>query len=226
MIYLIIGEKNSGKTKYLKELIKTSKNTDGFLTIKQFEKKDFVGYNIERVLTGERVPFIRLDKTKIKESNILLEYNKMIFLKEGFNFARRIFFEAVKQGYDNFIIDEVGHLELEGKVFNQILSESINLFKNLYITVRSDIVENVIKKYKIKEFEKIYIERREDDRPCSKERKPFKDSKKVQGERDSDSNNKRTEESRVNQKGSKRRVKKDRTMGNTPEESIQDNMEE
>ncbi len=226
MIYIITGKKNIGKTKYLKDMIKTLRKTDGFITIKQFEKKNFIGYNIERVLTGEKVPFIRFDKKSINKNNIYLEYSNMIFLKEGYNFARRIFFEAKKQEYENFIMDEIGPIELEGKLFSEMLMDAIGSFKNLYISVREDIIEEVIKKFKIKNYEKIYIERREDDRFEHKERKPYEDSKKMQGEGNNNTNIQGAEESRINKKRNKRRVKENRLMGDPSKESFQDNMEE
>lgn len=220
MIYIITGEKNIGKTKYLKDMIRTLRRTDGFLTIKQFEKKIFVGYNIERVLTGEKVPFIRLDKKKVKENNILLEYNNLIFLKEGFNFARRIFFEAVKQNYDNFIIDEVGLLEIEGKIFSEMLVEAIDFFKNLYISVREEVVEDVLKKFKIKDYEKINIERSEDDKFKYKEGKSFENGKEMQGERNNNSDIQGAKESGEDKRRNKRGIKKNKFVGNSSKESI------
>lgn len=226
MIYIITGKKNIGKTKYLKDMIKTLRKADGFITIKQFEKKNFIGYNIERVLTGEKVPFIRFDKKNINKNNIYLEYSNMVFLKEGYNFARRIFFEARKQGYDNFIIDEIGPIELEGKLFSDMLIEAISSFKNLYISVREDIIDEVIKKFNIKNYEKIYIERSENDRPEHKERKPYEDSKKMQREGNNNTNIQGAEEPTTDKERNKRRAKKNKPMGNPSKESLQDNLEE
>ncbi len=220
MIYLIIGERNSGKTRYLKEMIKSLKKTDGFITVKQFEKNSLIGYNLERILTGEKVPFIRFDKRKVNENNILLEYSRKVFLKEGYNFAKRILFEAKKQGYENFIIDEIGKLELEGKVFSGILSEAISYFKNLYIAVRSEFVDEVIKKFKIKEFEKIELERSKDDRFEDKQRKNDEISKEMQGEGNNYTNIEGADKPTIGKKRNKRGLKKDKPLGGSSKESL------
>uniref|UniRef100_A0A7C4Y4K0 Nucleotide kinase n=1 Tax=candidate division WOR-3 bacterium TaxID=2052148 RepID=A0A7C4Y4K0_UNCW3 len=205
MIYIITGEKNAGKTRYIIEMIKSMKRTDGFITVKNMDKGKFVGYNIMRVLTGEKVPFIRYNKKLLKEDDILLEHkSKMFFLKKGYNFAKKILFEAKKMKLENFIIDEIGELELEGKVFSEILEEAINSFNNVYITVRSDFVDKVIKKFKIKDYKIITIERREDDRLENKKGKQVEDSKEVQGEGNNNTNIEGTKKPSV----SKRRNKK------------------
>ena len=63
----------------------------------------------------------------------------------------------------DFIIDEVGHLELKGKGFYNLIVSVLKkgqLFKNIYLVVRKTLVESVTFNFNISNYTLIDVEQR------------------------------------------------------------------
>jgi len=134
-IFIITGEKKSGKTTYLKTLLDNS----------------FAGIITECVSRAERKYYFKLINSN---RHLLCCYydNGMKFNEYNFDLVNDYLTEINTQ---NIIIDEIGWLELEEnglyRALKLILQE--NKVKNLYLSMRYDIYKKLIKKFKIVNYE-------------------------------------------------------------------------
>ncbi len=149
MINIIKGNSNSGKTRYLKNLYKETPKGDGVLSLKYYEKDEFLGYNLLHLKTGEQKPFIRL-KTKLPENWAgKHETGKYSFSLDGFQFA-----ENILRNIDEapIYIDEIGPLEIMQKEgFYQIVKDLLNKNMEIFLTVRDSLFDELIAVFSITE---------------------------------------------------------------------------
>jgi len=143
---IISGEIRSGKTTYLKNLIKKLKedNPDtcigGIIAYGIDLDGKRIGFEIEDVRTGGKVVL----SNNIKEEGDT-KVGRFYFKKEGMAFGKK----AIKSAIDNcdiLIIDEIGPFEVKGKGWYELISLAIqkdNL--DMIWVVRKSQLENVLK---------------------------------------------------------------------------------
>ena len=155
MLNIVTGKINSGKTTYLKKLYETTQKGDGFLCLKFFDEETHIGYDLFHLVSGERVPFIRLKTNLPKDWYEIFEIGKYSFSKEGFEFAKNIIKNAKEEP---LYIDEIGPLEINQQSgFYELLKTQMN--KELYITVREDLYVKFLRTFDItQKINKITIE--------------------------------------------------------------------
>ncbi len=125
---------------------------DGFICVKVFNKNNFQGYDLVRLRTGEGVPFAR--KIDAISGNWDEIYRFGIFSFSGYAFAvaDRIIAEIIKNGVEPIFVDEVGPLEIvEQKGFCELLKRVLKLKREVYISIRNELVNELIKEFKIHE---------------------------------------------------------------------------
>lgn len=144
MNVVIIGKKGIGKTtvclKLLEILLKKGFKCGGILTSKD-DNKNIIANNI---LTGKSEILASVNNV-FNGPNI----GKYFFSNEGINFVN----EAIKKSIyaDILFIDEIGHLEFEGKGFFIILDLlKHNVIKNSVLVVRSSLLKTFLNEVKIK----------------------------------------------------------------------------
>ncbi len=145
MINIVTGNKNTGKTTYLKKLYEKTQKGDGFLCTKHFEKNNFIGYDLLHLKTSEHIQFIRI-KTKLP-SNWIEKYEIGIFSfsEQGFDFAENIIKNLIEEPV---FIDEIGPLEiLEQKGFYALMNNLLD--KKIYLTVRESLYDELLKTFNI-----------------------------------------------------------------------------
>ncbi len=139
MINIITGNINSGKTRYLKDLYEKDPKGDGILSLKHYEDGHFLGYDLFHLKSKEQVAFIRLKSQLLGSWNEKLEIGKYSFSCEGFAFAEKVL-KNIDKG--PVYIDEIGPLEmLDKKGFYKRLKELINQNIDLFITIRSTLID-------------------------------------------------------------------------------------
>ncbi|NIM16298.1 MAG: hypothetical protein GTO45_30240 [Candidatus Aminicenantes bacterium] len=151
MLYIIAGGIDEGKTQKMNALYHEKKG-DGFLSKKIFVDKDFVGYEIVRLSSGEKMPLAYKSEHVPGDWDEMYRFGPFSFSKKAFVFAERIIDEIIKKGIEPVFIDEIGPLELRGEGFCEILNEVLNTGKDVYISVRSHCVEDVIEKFNIQRY--------------------------------------------------------------------------
>jgi nucleoside-triphosphatase THEP1 len=157
MIHIITGSINSGKTTKLLSLYNELKAGDGFILPKAFIEGNYTGQQIVRLSTGIGIPFsFKKDYTPAywDEKYCLDVYS---FSHQGFEFATETVKDIVSNKVSPVFIDEIGPLELEDKGFFQLLLQLLSEDHTMYISVREFLLENVIDKFEIKQYEIIRV---------------------------------------------------------------------
>ena len=151
MVNIITGDVNQGKTRYMRSLYE-KRGGDGFICVKVFDKNNFQGYDLVRLTTGESTPFARKNDTIPGDWNEIYRFGVFSFSGHAFTVADRIIAEIIKDGTEPIFIDEVGPLEIvERKGFYELLKRVLKLKREVYISIRNELVDELIKEFKINE---------------------------------------------------------------------------
>mgnify|MGYP006294477097 CR=1 FL=1 len=145
MIKIITGKHDSGKTSYLRYLVKDSKFFSGFLEYKKYDENgEFVGYELYNIETGEKFDFITTDLSK-KGKRV----KDFVILKEGLEMGKKIIEEGIKKD-KILVIDEVGQIQVQEKLFHNEIVKAINSDTEIYITVSKELLNDFLMKYNLK----------------------------------------------------------------------------
>lgn len=147
-VVLVVGDKNSGKTTYLKDIINRCKEkgyqVGGLLgpgTIKNGTK---YSYHLMDVQSGKR----RLFASKEKEMNNSFVYGSYHFSRSTITWGNKILRESRMK--DIIFFDEYGPLEGLGLGFQDELDWLLkNIRGILFISVRPSLKENVLNRIKL-----------------------------------------------------------------------------
>lgn len=164
-LFILSGQIDSGKTTFTKVLLSYLSNENvkagGFYAEKYYQDGNISGYNLVSISTGEKANFLRkgekdhfsgddqcpgisLETSDIKSSS------KYIIVEETLENGKLWLHSEKNSDFDLIIIDEIGKWELNDQAWGQSLSDLIdNSNKNLFIVIRENLVEKVIKKWKI-----------------------------------------------------------------------------
>jgi len=156
-IYIVTGDKDQGKTTFLKNFYEAVSNNsclqiDGFITVKIFNKK-FEGYNLLHLEGKRETKFIRISADKKFKENEILNYGPFSFYKDGIEKAELIVDNASKNGKEILIIDEIGKLDLSGNIFFNILKVVLSekRFEALFLGVRNEFIPPVKREFGIED---------------------------------------------------------------------------
>jgi nucleoside-triphosphatase THEP1 len=151
LVNIITGNVNQGKTRYMRSLYEKI-GGDGFICVKVFDKNNFQGYDLVRLTTGESTPFARKIDAIPGDWDEIYRYGIFSFSGHGFTVADRIIAEIIKDGAEPIFIDEVGPLEIvEQKGFYKLLKRVLKLNREVYISIRNELVNELIEEFKIYE---------------------------------------------------------------------------
>ncbi len=160
MIYLLTGDRQSGKTTNLFNWIKNQKKSiSGVLSPIENSKRCF--YSISK---DKDFPFSVIDNT-FKDDEVL-KIGKYVFYKKAFNMAVDEIEEGIKLNSDYIIIDEIGPLELQKKGFYNITKKCINISRSddrfhFIFVIRGFLLDEILEFFNINkgEFEIINVNR-------------------------------------------------------------------
>lgn len=159
MIYIVSGSINTGKTSWLLKEFNKYRSADGFACRKVRVNGEHIGYELVHLKTGEVCQFIR------KIDYIPRDWNEAFrlgihysFNREGLAFAKKIANDALSSNADCFFLDEVGHLELKGQGFADILKSMLMAGIDMVIVVREALVEKIVDTFGIGEYKIIIPE--------------------------------------------------------------------
>ncbi|MBC8491581.1 MAG: hypothetical protein H8D42_03380 [Candidatus Marinimicrobia bacterium] len=151
MVNIITGNVNQGKTRYMRSLYE-KRGGDGFICVKVFDKNNFQGYDLVRLRTGEGTPFVRKNDAISGDWDEMCRFGIFSFSGQAFTIADRIIAEIIKDGTEPIFIDEVGPLEIvEQKGFYELLKRVLKLKREVYISIRNELIDELIKDFKINE---------------------------------------------------------------------------
>lgn len=150
-VFIITGDVSEGKTGFLAGLLQRFRDKDflvgGFYAPRIMQDGKTLGYDLVFVETGNKVSFLR-----IKQNGESGGIGKFEIDTETLEQGKRILSIENSRGKDVVIIDEIGRLELQGRGWSSCL-ESLLTIQHLclLITIRKDILNLVIEKFKIRD---------------------------------------------------------------------------
>lgn len=150
MVTIITGEIDSGKTTRLISLYKSNRQGDGFALPKFYWNGIYIGQKIIRLSTGVSTVF-SLKRPFLPSGWREMEYYKNYSFSEGgMLFATQTVDCIIESHSSPVYLDEIGPLELEGKGLCELLLRMLAVKTDLYITVRSACLQDVMERFQIK----------------------------------------------------------------------------
>ncbi len=139
---LIVGTKNSGKTSYLKYLIKKLETSgmvvSGFLSIGSFRENDKQSYILKNIKNGEE--FLLAKRTP--QANFSVHYGNYHFDPETFKYGNQVLMQNLQT--DAIVIDEFGPLESRGDGFWPAMDFLLKNYRGmLFIAVRPPLMQHL-----------------------------------------------------------------------------------
>ncbi len=153
-IYIFSRPKQSGKTSELLEWCKLQNNIHGILMPDINGCRKFLNIDTKEIFGAECI-----DTANTIEQ--ITSIGKFNFYTAAFEKANSILLHALYQEPMWLVIDEIGKLELNGEGFYPSIVEAVKMHskktqtKNLLITVRGSLCEEVISFFNIKNFQVI-----------------------------------------------------------------------
>lgn len=153
MIHIVTGKINSGKSTRMLALYQQLKTGDGFLSIKRMHYDKVHGYDIMKLSTQETKPIVIREEFIRKDLDILCQIGPYLFLKETVDFVSKSIQKMIDEHVYPVFLDEIGQLELNDLCFHPIVQKMVEGDIESYISVKEDLVEQVIQKYQIEDYE-------------------------------------------------------------------------
>ncbi|MFH0993359.1 MAG: hypothetical protein V1761_03305 [bacterium] len=155
MVHVITGTIDACKTTKLVALYNERGEGDGYVMIKRMIGRLVRGYDAHRLSTGEEWPLVWRDGYEPENFVIACSIGPYLFSAPAL--------AAVENGLRAMIaghvaplwLDEIGELELNGRGFDAVMKAMVASGAELYVVVRDDLVERVLARYGIDEYETI-----------------------------------------------------------------------
>ena len=137
-VVIVQGKLDGGKTSYMQKLSEELLDVDGIITLKD---SDFRSYFFHEVRTHLNYMGLSADMIISDE-----RFGRYFISRKNFERASRYVLSCNNR---NILLDEVGRMEIQGGGFADTLRELLKRDITLYIAVREDFVEDVIKTFGI-----------------------------------------------------------------------------
>ncbi|MFU8785859.1 MAG: nucleoside-triphosphatase [Candidatus Izemoplasmataceae bacterium] len=152
MVTIITGTINGYKTTKMHELYHLNKFGDGFLSIKKMIDDHVHSYNIMKLSTKETRLFIKHEQFFNNDFKIAFKLGPYLFNQEVFIWVHDEINHFIKNNVEPIYLDEIGLLELDNKGFHQTVLALITSNLNCVITVRKNLLKDIINHYNIEAF--------------------------------------------------------------------------
>jgi nucleoside-triphosphatase THEP1 len=151
-VFIVTGSIGQGKTTFIQKIIKNFQSKGitlgGIYSPRVMQGKTTVGYDIIDINTNEREAFLRQNYTKNN-----LKIGRFNIHLQGLQKGIKAIKESNNPNIQIVIIDEVGVLELENNGWAKNIEELIRNSQNhVLLVIRDSFVEQVIEKWKIKNY--------------------------------------------------------------------------
>ena len=148
-IFILSGEKGSGKTSILQKLLPELKlknlTVTGILQIGLWKDDLRYGYDILNIESGITIPLCR-----INAPDAGITAGPFKFYPEAIQFGKNALKVSTVAHYDVAIIDEIGPLELSGSGWANSLNDILQSFSGtMIIVIRNSHINDIISKFQI-----------------------------------------------------------------------------
>lgn len=152
-ITIITGERNSGKTTTLKNIINSNDNFYlGYISESSSNKDN---YYLKNIHSNETIKVMQIQECPHHE-----KIGKYFIIENSFEIAYISLLKQIDLYVNNnitFVLDEIGALELSSSGFDKLLIRLLEYNNDLIICVRKKFLEEVCSKYKIENFNLINV---------------------------------------------------------------------
>ncbi len=148
-VFVLTGEKDSGKTRLAEEISKALKSerltVGGIIQSKVMRNNERYGYDLIDIRTQKSLPLCRIDAP---DTGIVAGPFK--FYPEGIRFGVASLSIAKTKDCDIVIVDEVGPLEMKGEGWHEAVSNLLENYSGyLLIVIRKHLVDEITKFFNI-----------------------------------------------------------------------------
>jgi nucleoside-triphosphatase THEP1 len=157
-IYIVTGVRDGGKTLFLKELsgllIADGIGVSGFLSEGEFLEGGHKNFKLASLST----PLIMPLASRSAEPDWFFAVGYW-FNPEAVEAGNRIIREAIKERFPVIIMDEIGPVELEQKVWHEALTMVLTNYKGILVfSVREKLINEIITRYQVQEVTLVDIQ--------------------------------------------------------------------
>jgi nucleoside-triphosphatase THEP1 len=151
LIFIVSGGVGDGKTTYVKNLLallkKNNISAGGIISERVMTETQTTGYDIVDIDTNDSEILLRQNDESTKE-----RIGRFAIYDAGFRKGTTILSSTSILDKTIVVIDEIGKLELQDKGWSASLQQLIKKSENnILITVRDNLVEEVVKKFNLKD---------------------------------------------------------------------------
>ena len=157
MIHIVTGKMNSGKSTKLGSIYNQTQQGDGFISVKRMHYDKVHGYEIIKLSSKEFNPLVIREEFSHQNMKIACQIGPYLFMEDTLRHVEQEIESMINNKVSPLFLDEIGQLELYDQCFDNIFRKMVESNAELYITVREDLVQQVIDKYQIKEVDIITI---------------------------------------------------------------------
>jgi nucleoside-triphosphatase THEP1 len=128
----------------------TNLKGDGFLSLKTMEGSQVKRYDAFQLSTNKDALLVIKEEDFDKEV-IQCQIGPYLFLEEGMKWIESSIIKMIENKVEPIYLDEIGLLELDDLGFSNILKKMVESNLELVISIRTDLVEQIIHKYNLKD---------------------------------------------------------------------------
>jgi nucleoside-triphosphatase THEP1 len=153
MVKIVTGKINSYKTTRLLNLYNEINEGDGFIATKTMKDNLVYGYTLVRLSDGYEMDLVIRDIFDDSTKPIIYQLGPYHFYQEAFVFIHNEIKRFINLGISPVFLDEISLLELNNMGYYQGLIALLKQDIDLYLVIREDLLEKVLKKFNINEYE-------------------------------------------------------------------------
>ncbi len=158
MLNIVTGRINSGKTTKITEIYNSLNKGDGFISLKTMNGHLVHSYDVLRLATNERRRLVIRDIYSEDKEEACCQIGPYLFSTKIVDYIEDTIRELITNKVSPLFLDEVGLLELENLCFHNIFTEMLDSGLDIFVTIRKGLLEKIIKKYNIKEYNLIDVD--------------------------------------------------------------------
>lgn len=157
MVTILAGSMNSGKTTDLLTHFRHQAQGDGFAALKIMEGKQVLSYDAMRLSDGKRMCL-----AKHRENTGFVcpdgqNIGPYVLIPETLQEINHVIDELILMKIAPIYFDEIGMLEIRGGGFDKALRKAIDSGLDVVLTTRTDLKDQVVRRYKIKDVSVIEV---------------------------------------------------------------------
>lgn len=153
MVKIVTGKINDYKTTRLKDHYDKHLCGDGFIAIKRMLGDKVHSYELYKLSSKERRPYIIRDEFHDNLQTVLYKKGPYLFLKSAFDYLNNQINQMIEDKVSPIYLDEISLLELEGKGLYKILKKILREKIDCVLVVRQDLLDQILIKFSINNYE-------------------------------------------------------------------------